>query len=51
MLEPERGLFWARFKHNIEGKEFIASTVHLTWQGNADEVRTGLPYRHREAMI
>lgn len=49
MPEPERGLFCARFKHNIEGTEFIASTVHLTWQGNADEVRTGLPYRHREA--
>ena len=49
MPEKERGVFWAKLKHNIEGKEFIASTVHLTWQGNADEVRTGLPYRHREA--
>ena len=49
MPEKERGVFWAKFQDKREGKIFFASTIHLTWQGNADEVRTGLPYRHREA--
>ncbi|MFC2821343.1 MAG: endonuclease/exonuclease/phosphatase family protein [Sphaerochaeta sp.] len=48
MPEPERGVFWARLR-DINGKELFVATMHLTHQLNADEVRTGLPYRHREA--
>lgn len=49
MPEKYRGVFWTRFEDRRDGKVFYASTCHLTWQGNADEVRTGLPYRHAEA--
>lgn len=49
MPEKERGVFWVKFQDKRDGKIFFASTVHLTWQGNADEVKTGVGYRHREA--
>lgn len=50
MPETHRGVFWVELKDKKEGKSFFASTVHLTWQGNADEMATGLSYRHREAL-
>ena len=49
MPEKDRGAFWVKLQDKRDNKIFFASTIHLTWQGNADEVRTGLPYRHREA--
>lgn len=51
MPEPHRGVFWAEFEDRKEGKHFVASTVHLTWQGNADEMASGLSYRHSEAHL
>ncbi|MDD4012158.1 MAG: endonuclease/exonuclease/phosphatase family protein [Sphaerochaetaceae bacterium] len=49
MPEVNRRLFWARLAVNGTGRTLFISTVHLTWQGNADEIRTGMPYRNREA--
>jgi Endonuclease/Exonuclease/phosphatase family. len=48
MPEPLRGLFTVTL--NAGGTIFSVSTVHLTHQGNADELRTGMPYRHDEAL-
>lgn len=50
MPEPDRRLFWVRLKTN-DCRTLFVSTVHLTWQGNADEVATGKTYRHHEAHI
>ena len=50
MPEHDRRLFWARLK-NPDGHTIFVSTVHLTWQGNADEVATGMTYRHKESII
>lgn len=49
MPEPERGVFWSKLKDSA-GKEIFVATMHLTHQLNADERRTGMPYRHREAV-
>jgi len=48
MPEKYRGLFWVRIQL-VSGKEVIVCTMHLTHQLNADEVRTGCPYRHQQA--
>ncbi len=48
MPEVYRGLFWVRIQL-VSGKEVIVCTMHLTHQLNADEVRTGIPYRHQQA--
>ncbi len=50
MPEKYRGVFWVELKEKNGEKSFFASTVHLTWQGNADEMASGLSYRHREAL-
>ena len=50
MPEPDRRLFWTRLR-TLNGKSLFVSTVHLTWQGNADEVATGKTYRHHEAKV
>lgn len=48
MPEKDRGLFWVRLR-TADGKRLLAMTVHFTHQLNADENRTGMPYRPREA--
>ncbi|MFA6774993.1 MAG: endonuclease/exonuclease/phosphatase family protein [Sphaerochaetaceae bacterium] len=48
MPEPMRGLFWVRLK-TPDGKRLVIATVHFTHQLNADENRTGMPYRPAEA--
>ncbi len=50
MPETKRGLFWARLE-NLDGKRFVCATVHFTHQLNADENRTGMPYRPSEARL
>lgn len=50
MPEPDRRLFWVRLQ-TFDKRTLFVSTVHLTWQGNADEVATGKTYRHHEAHI
>jgi endonuclease/exonuclease/phosphatase family metal-dependent hydrolase len=50
MPERDRGVFWVKLKTK-EGTPLFVATMHLTHQMNADEVRTGLPYRHAEAHI
>lgn len=49
MPEPERGVFWAKLR-DASGTELFVATMHLTHQLNADEKRTGMPYRHQEAI-
>lgn len=49
MPEPERGVFWAKIR-DAAGRDLFVATMHLTHQLNADERRTGLSYRHREAV-
>lgn len=48
MPEIFRGLFWVKIQL-ASGKELRVCTMHLTHQLNADEVRTGMPYRHKQA--
>jgi endonuclease/exonuclease/phosphatase family metal-dependent hydrolase len=48
MPEQNRGVFWAKVR-TTEGKLLFVATMHLTHQLNADEIRTGMPYRHAEA--
>ncbi len=49
MPEPDRRLFWVRLR-TTDGRTLFVSTVHLTWQGNADEVATGTTHRHHESL-
>lgn len=49
MPEPERGVFWVKLR-DLDGKDIFVATMHLTHQLNADEKRTGMPYRHQEAV-
>ncbi len=51
MPETERRLFWVRLGMDGRAETLFVSTVHLTHQGNADELRTGISHRHREAHI
>lgn len=51
MPEIYRGLFIVKLKIKTSGKEFFVITVHFTHQGNSDELRTGVPYRHMEAKL
>ncbi|MGE4584279.1 MAG: endonuclease/exonuclease/phosphatase family protein [Sphaerochaeta sp.] len=48
MPEPYRGVFWVKLK-TIDGTQLLVATMHLTHQLNADELRTGVGYRHAEA--
>ncbi len=48
MPEPDRGVFWAKLA-DMQGRQLFVATMHLTHQLNADEKRTGMPYRPREA--
>ena len=41
-VEPDRRVFWVRLAHRASGVELVVATVHLTWLGGSDEVRTGL---------
>lgn len=50
MPEPMRGLFWVRLQGK-DGRSFVCATVHFTHQLNADENRTGNPWRPKEARL
>ena len=50
MPETERRLFWARLTVAGTDRTLFVSTIHLTHQGNADELETGCSHRHREAL-
>ena len=50
MPEVHRGLFWVKV-HTNEAKPLFIGTMHLTHQLNADELRTGIGYRHAEAHL
>ncbi|MDD3903316.1 MAG: endonuclease/exonuclease/phosphatase family protein [Sphaerochaeta sp.] len=50
MPEIHRGVFYAVLKTK-DDTEFVVATMHLTHQLNADEMRTGMPYRHQEAHM
>jgi endonuclease/exonuclease/phosphatase family metal-dependent hydrolase len=51
MPEKDRRLFWVRLQVSDTGATILVSNVHLTHQGNADEIATGRSYRHDEATI
>ena len=51
MPEENRGLFYLRAKEKNSNKEIFISTIHLTHQGNADEINTSHSYRQDEAKI
>lgn len=51
MPEKLRGLFTIKLMVKENGKELFVNTVHFTHQGNADELRTGMPYRPKEAHL
>lgn len=48
MPEIHRGVFWARLR-TTDNRPLFVATMHLTHQLNADELRTGIGYRHGEA--
>ena len=50
MPEIHRGVFYVVLKTK-DDTEVVVATMHLTHQLNADEMRTGMPYRHQEAHI
>ena len=50
MPEIHRGLFWTKVR-TTEGTPLFIGTMHLTHQLNADELRTGIGYRHAEAHL
>ncbi|MDY6342923.1 MAG: endonuclease/exonuclease/phosphatase family protein [Sphaerochaetaceae bacterium] len=50
MPERKRGLFWVRLQDQ-DGRRFVCATVHFTHQLNADENRSGLPWRPAEARL
>ncbi len=40
-VERDRRVFWVRLQQVGSGREVVVATVHLTWLGGSDEVRTG----------
>jgi endonuclease/exonuclease/phosphatase (EEP) superfamily protein YafD len=50
MPEVNRGLFYLRLKVNETNNKLFISTIHLTHQGNKDELETGKSYRHEESI-
>lgn len=48
MPEIYRGVFWVRLR-TTDNRPLFVATMHLTHQLNADELRTGIGYRHAEA--
>lgn len=50
MPEIHRGVFWVRLRRE-NGQPLFVATMHLTHQLNADELRTGIGYRHNEAHL
>ena len=48
MLGQQRGLFWVRLKLNGSQKTLFIATAHFTWQGNPDEMKTGINPRNRQ---
>lgn len=51
MPEENRGLFYLRAKVKETHQKLFISTIHLTHQGNADEINTSYSYRQNEAKI
>ncbi len=51
MPEKDRRLFWVRLRLQNDDKTLLVSTVHLTHQGNEDEMATGISYRHKETLL
>ena len=51
MPEKDRGLFWVKLEEKSTGKKLLVYTVHFTHQENADELKTGVGYRHNEAKL
>ena len=49
-VEPDRRVFWVRLTHRGSGVELVVATVHLTWLGASDEVRTGLSPRLAQTL-
>lgn len=51
MPESDRRLFWVRLRPVCSEETILVCTVHLTHQGNADELETGFSHRHGEAIL
>ncbi|QQO09065.1 endonuclease/exonuclease/phosphatase family protein [Breznakiella homolactica] len=51
MPEKDRRLFWVRLETIGGHRPLFVSTVHFTHQENADEMATGVSYRHNEAVL
>lgn len=51
MPEENRGLFYLRVRDIESHKSLFISTIHLTHQGNADEIKTSFSYRQGEVKI
>lgn len=41
-VERDRRVFWVRLEHRATSRPIVVATVHLTWLGGSDELRTGL---------
>ena len=40
--ERDRRVFWVRLEHTVSAQELVVASVHLTWLGGSDEIRTGM---------
>ncbi len=51
LLMPNRhkGLFWVRLKLRGNDATIFLATAHFTWQGNPEELETGITLRNRQA--
>ena len=51
MPEPHKGLFWVRLRLKGDGMTIFLATAHFTWQGNPEELETGLTLRNRQTQL
>jgi endonuclease/exonuclease/phosphatase family metal-dependent hydrolase len=49
MPEQDRGLFWVRLLLKDSGKTVFIATAHYSYQGNPQEMETGISPRYRQA--
>ena len=49
MPEKHRGFFWARLKLKGSDRTIFIATAHFSWQGNRQEIETGLTPRFQQA--
>jgi endonuclease/exonuclease/phosphatase family metal-dependent hydrolase len=49
-MERDRRVFWVRLEHLASARELVIATVHLTWLGGSDEVRTGMNPRLSQTL-